>query len=217
MAHGSIKHLALVAAIGIAVTASPANAQQAAAGNGREDPLNRPVALDPGIADAGPLATSLRVIDQGISVFSHRAAITAVRDPANPHAALQRPYEFRSPGFRALMRSVDTVVRNREGQIALNQAPGRDGQFLRTIPADTVFSLTPDAAVPQAPPEQAPPTYLDRRLDHRVDYRVQAQVPSMLSSRQPRPALLPDRHIPRARPAATQPATQPAAEPAPTQ
>lgn len=194
-----------------ALTALPASGQTAVGpGAQHDDPLNRPAALDPGVGDAGPFATSLRVIDRGLGMFSHRGAVTAVRDPTDAHNAHERPYEYNSPGLRAMMRRVDTVVRASDGVIAVNEAAGHDGQFVRIIPADTVFNLTPDDAVERPAAPEPEPAYLDQRVSYRVDYQVTGAVAD--HAPRERRALLPDRHIPRPVEAGGQPpaTTQPA-------
>jgi len=162
-----------------------------AAAPGRAQPASS--AIDAGVADLDPHATSLRRIEPGLGRFDFNARLrpvdhaarwgvgagvhdadpvraprpaapqTAWRDPATGLLHHQ-PRRYRAPGVRALLdRPLYLARRGADGRI------DPDAPRVAIIGANTVFELTPERA-PEAPRPAGPPPagLVDTRLDLRV-------------------------------------------------
>lgn len=160
-----------------------------AAAPGRGQPASS--AVDAGVADLDPHATSLRRVEPGLGQFDFGARLRpvdyavrwgvgapdaeAVRAPrlATPQSAWRdpatgllhhQPRRYRAPGVRALVDRPQYLVRR-----------GPDGRIdpaaprVAVIGANTVFELTPEAP-PEAPRPAGPPPagLVDTRLDLRI-------------------------------------------------
>ena len=143
-------------------------------------------AVDAGVADLDPQATSLRVLEPGIGQFDFATRLRTVdfgagwgvrqeqaprvnaplavwRDPATGLLHHQ-PRRLRAPGVRALVDRQGYLVRR-----GLDGAIDPNAPRIAVVGANTVFELTPErptaAPRPAGPP---PPGLLDTRLDMRV-------------------------------------------------
>lgn len=146
-------------------------------------------AVDRGVEDSGPSATSLRRLDTGLSAFPDRYSV--VRNPwalepgresgggADVGGLGTRGYVFRRPGVQAFMSTPDYLVMNREGRLDRNVAAIHDDARILMLPADTVFNLDP-ARVVGRPGARRGSAALEvdtsrGMIDYRMDLRVRAQ------------------------------------------
>ena len=143
-------------------------------------------AVDAGVADLDPQATSLRVLEPGIGQFDFATRLRTVdfgagwgvrqeqaprvnaplavwRDPATGLLHHQ-PRRLRAPGVRALVDRQGYLVRR-----GLDGAIDPNAPRIAVVGANTVFELTPERpAAARRPAGPAPPNLLDTRLDMRV-------------------------------------------------
>lgn len=100
----------------------------------------RPV--DQAVADLDPLATSLRRVEVGLGRDGQQASLFEVAPP--PGHVHHVPVYYRiGPGFVTRVNRMDYLVRRGRRELAMNEAPFMDGEFIELIPANTVFELTP--------------------------------------------------------------------------
>lgn len=145
-------------------------------------------AVDRGVSDSGPSATSLRRLDTGLSAFPDRYSV--VRNPwavgagqgtnqADVAGLETREFVFRRPGVQAFMSTPDYLVLNRDGRLDRNVAAIHDDARILMLPADTVFNLDPARVVgrPGARRGQRALEVDTARgmVDYRIDLRVRAQ------------------------------------------
>ncbi len=110
---------------------------------------SQPVAWEPvdqTVADLDLRATSLRHVEQGISVYGQSGTLYRRTDTDSnwltAGAPLSQQYMMRRPGFTAYIDQPDYLVIDQTGELSLNHAPSADGHYLSLIPPNTVFDLS---------------------------------------------------------------------------
>lgn len=144
--------------------------------------------IDQGVADLGPHSTSLRRVESGLRVDGEQTSLFRL-DPVD---LSQKPTYYRvGPGFRARVDRLDYVVIDRHDpgsrrrpNLALNQQPRVDGEFVELIGPNTVFELTLRPAAARRPlPEPRPDARLDGQMDGRLDGRIGGPIDARIDHR----------------------------------
>ncbi len=157
----------------------------------------RPV--DQGVGDLDLLSRSSRQLTQGLRSNGEHTSLFAVPRErvrqlqqlggANPLTSRTRSEAFYrvSPGVTAQMDQPNYWVpikqsKGKKQEFAQNVSSKRDGLFLETIPANTVFILSPDmnqvltsplaTHVSAAGNRVANPALMSQRIDRRIDRRI---------------------------------------------
>jgi hypothetical protein len=158
----------LTAALGAALLSGAAVAQSAV------EPAITPAqphspwrTIDPAHEDLDLHARSLRRVEPGLAVFPHhyRVQVHEGAQPGLPTAQdpdtgllIPQRYRYVMPGVEIRMGRAPDYLVQRSWGLALNSAPGRDGQYRTLIPSDSVYVLTPTRPTLPAP---VPSAYRD--------------------------------------------------------
>ena len=138
--------------------------------------------VDQAVGDLDPMATSLRRLEPGLSIYGQQTSLyqhgTAAEFLSSGTAA---PVYYRiGPGFCARFDRPDYLVPVGRGDLGRNISPRFDGEFRELIPANTVFDLTPTPPIPHLSafgllpdPSAIPaPNLIDARVKSRMEWRL---------------------------------------------
>jgi len=132
--------------------------------------------VDQSVSDLDLRAVSTRHVERGIGVFGQTGSLFQRPTTAGWYIDGQhitQTYQFRQPGYTALIDRPEYLVQDGFGEMFLNTAPERDGQFIDLVPPNTVYDLSNSLYHVYIPFENA---YENDAVSPRVDTRVQGWV-----------------------------------------
>ena len=157
--------------------------------------------VDQAVSDLDPLSTSLRWVEPGNAVFSHRVRIHQLRgqpaiDPTTG-LALPREYLFRAPGVRARIDRPQYLVLSpfstpKKPRLDQNVSPALDGGLIEVIGPNTIFDLVPRPIITTSTHGlDRPAARIDARLDTRINSRLHTAIGKPLGPWSPATTTMP--------------------------